>query len=428
MNIENIKSAILAVLVLISLLLTIGIWNYSSANYQTNESDTLNISINGEKAELNEAVLPTQMVFHQEGHPLQFTDKTKEGEFYQALKEWDFRIYEDKTNVNINEEQTYVELIYPENIPVSLLPRMFNIGEDGLNADWDFNRLYLVLNNESNTIDVVFQSTVHERVMRTEVRETEAFQQVRQYMQSDDSFVHLLRYEVNNQVFYLPEEKLKLANQTYTTNNIPLEPIIHNLFQDPENVREYRGRYSDGYRLLEKHQVYSNQYYMKYKNPISGEFLEREELISQSLTFVNNHDGWTDDYMLFDILEGNSSIQYQMLFNGYPVMSRLGQIEQKWLDRELDTYVRPLIRLSTPLSQEHNTVRSGSEIIQILETEPRRFPEKSIEDIQIMYTMNEKQGYSSDIISLEPQWFIKYNGTWAPIPTEDSLIESQGGV
>ncbi|SET15753.1 Two-component signal transduction system YycFG, regulatory protein YycH [Salinibacillus kushneri] len=432
MNLESIKSVVLAVLVIMSLILTLSIWTFSDYD-EINEDITKNISINGQEADMNDVILPSQVVFHQQNQSYQFTEKTDQVNFYQDLKEWNVLFLDEQKPLD-NLGQSYVELIFPTEIPLSLLPNMFNVTEDSTRTypDWAFNRMIVKPNHDSESLSIWFRSTNHNQVLNVEVQDSKAYASVVNQAQSHNDLSELITYEVNNRVIYLPEEKPALSKQTFTTNSISIEPLINNLFQASDNVRETSdGRFTDGTRMLEEYEVFSHQNYMRFVNPrnpnTTGNSFMRDELITESILFLNNHDGWTHDYMLTEISDDGTTIEFQMLFDGHQVISQLGHIEQSWVNRELNTYIRPLMRLSTSLSHEEVSLRSGEDIRSLLEAEPRMFPEKTIEDIQIVYTMSEEEGFSSDIISLEPKWFIKQNGRWAPIPKEDEMLEVQGG-
>ncbi|GAA0501932.1 hypothetical protein GCM10008986_31860 [Salinibacillus aidingensis] len=440
MNLESIKSGILAILVVVSMVLTLSIWNYS--NYEEiNEATTKQISINGKDAELNEVILPSQMVFHQQNQSYQLKNRTDQLNFYQDIQEWNVSLSNQVANAQ-DPGASYVEMIYPVEIPLNLLPNLMQFPEENRNAslpDWAFNQLVLIPNHDSDSITLSFRSTQHEQTFNAEVQNPESYTALVNHTQSEDALSELVAYELNDRVIYLPENETVLSKQTYTTSSIAVAPLINNLFPVTSYVRETSGgRYIDGSRMLEEYQVFPNQKYMRFVNPKSeeqsqaGAGFSREELITEANLFINNHDGWTQDYMLTnaEINSEHSTVTFDMLFNGYPVVSKLGHIEQRWINRELNTYIRPLMRLSTPLGSETVTLRSGEDIIYLLEEAegPLTVPKKTIEDIQMVYTMsNEEEGYSSDIITLEPAWFMKSNGRWMPVPENGDMLNVQGG-
>ncbi|QHS23803.1 hypothetical protein GWK91_12975 [Virgibacillus sp. MSP4-1] len=440
MNLESIKSGILAFLVVVSMVLTLSIWNFS--NYEEiNEATTKQISINGKDAELNEVILPSQMVFHQQNQSYQLKNRTDQFSFYQDIQDWNVSLSNQAANAQ-DPGASYVEMIYPAEIPLNLLPNLMQFSEENRNAsfpDWSFNRLVLIPNHDSDSITLSFRSTQHEQTFNAEVQNPESYTALVNYTQSEDALSELVAYELNDRVIYLPENETVLSKQTYTTSSIAVGPLINNLFPVTSYVRETSGgRYIDGSRMLEEYQVFPNQKYMRFVNPKNeekaqvGAGFSREELISEANLFINNHDGWTQDYMLTnaEINSEHSTVTFDMLFNGYPVVSKLGHIEQRWINRELNTYIRPLMRLSTPLGSETVTLRSGEDIIYLLEEAegPLTVPKKTIEDIQMVYTMSsEEEGYSSDIITLEPAWFMKSNGRWMPVPENGDMLNVQGG-
>ncbi|MBB6454450.1 regulatory protein YycH of two-component signal transduction system YycFG [Salirhabdus euzebyi] len=424
MNLETIKTAVLVILVSISLILTIGVWNFSSQYDELENSTVLReTSINGEKQSAKDIIKPTNIVFHNNGAHYGLKEKETESSLYKEMQQWSIRQFGNLQQQSIEIDEPSVEVIFPVELPYEVLPLLFDIDENIVFPDSSFNRIQFQLRSETQGLDVLFLSTVHDQTLGADIQETNAYQKLSAFIEGG-SLNSLISFSLSNgNTVYLPEEEVTLQNRTFTTNTISDWPLINNLFRDPTAVKNI-GYYTDGSRKLET-SILANQKYMEFVNPISTENkqFEREELLSKSISFVNNHDGWTDEFMLLDIDTINAVVHYQWVVKGYPVMGKLGTMEQIWQNQELTNYNRPLVELSHSFPDyEKPKLMSGSTLITFIEQNSLKYPLNSIEDIRIGYKIVQEE--TPDIISLQPNWYMKVSGKWILIENPSE----QGGV
>jgi regulatory protein YycH of two-component signal transduction system YycFG len=319
-------------------------------------------------------------------------------------------------------------------MPLQIIPQLFKVAEGEILPKITFNRVYFEPDMESKSlIKVSFLSTEHNQMVSAEiyVQETNPYMSLLQYMEdeSQNSQIQLISFEVNeNNRLYLPKDSLHVEKRTYPSYEILDWPLINNLFQDPMAVKRIGGYFTDGDRMFEPHYLFSNKKYMEYNNPVSQEtkVLTREELLSKSISFVNNHDGWTDQYVLMGISDDNTTISFQLFVNGYPILDSIGEMQQIWKNQELTVYNRPLIDISDPFDLGYQTIElaSGEELVSYLLSKQFPYNVQLVEDVRIGYSIDDRN--NEDVITVSPKWFVKVNNNWRTVNINDT--PEQGGL
>src|SRR5690625_6624366 len=94
MKLEVIKTYILTILVLVSVLLTFAIWNYQP-NYEflyNNETEYVNeVDLGGADDKVKrDVIVPTSIIFHHDSNDFGFTNPRDQHLFYEDMAEWVF--------------------------------------------------------------------------------------------------------------------------------------------------------------------------------------------------------------------------------------------------------------------------------------------------------------------------------------------------
>lgn len=90
--IENIKSGILFILVVSSLLLTLALWNYQPAYEELGEPTYLDETrlVEGDTRQIDDVVYPKQILFHNFHEHSQLPDYKGMEQLFEEIKEWPF--------------------------------------------------------------------------------------------------------------------------------------------------------------------------------------------------------------------------------------------------------------------------------------------------------------------------------------------------
>ena len=168
---------------------------------------------------------------------------------------------------------------------------------------------------------------------------------------------------------------------------------------------------------------------MEFINPIHS--TERQKsamnLLDLSIKNINEHKGWTNEFHLIDISLYDEIIRYRMFYEGYPIFSSgdLSVIEQEWKNHDLHLYKRPLFSISNLPGAKKTELPAGTEIVNFLTTHDH-YQLSNVKDIQVGYKITNFDD-SSYSLSLEPAWYMNYNGSWLEIRLNESDDFIRGG-
>jgi regulatory protein YycH of two-component signal transduction system YycFG len=442
MSYENIKSFLLTLLVLMSLVLTWSLWTYQP-NYGVIENTKYIKDVNiGIKRDSTSLILPQKVLFHKSGHHYGTSDGFKMEEMINNMREWNFESLRDITSsigegyLDFIHGRDGVEVIFPSEIPIETLKGIINIEDDGIRS-LTFDRIVIPVNQEQQEEAVAyFVSYKHQYVYEARLSNfpyrtfyRESYQVALRYPQYFD-----YKIDANHSIF-LPSDPIKKSRITYYSIKFPGEDFKNALFTDQsfikKDIQESGDEtYSDGARALF---IDSNGDRLRYINPIA----ETDQLaksahdtIQKSIDFVNDHSGWTDSYQFSEFDPTNQSTTFRLHIKGLPVFnySGLSRMVLTWDGTGLfNIYQRPLFKLHLSIDSESSEVvlPSGKTLIELLKQTPTHDLAK-LEDAMVGYEM--KKDLSSAKVTVEPIWCILYKGTWQKVVFEDTMGELGGNI
>lgn len=430
MNIELIKSYILAFLVCLSLLLTFFLWNYKPNYEHLFDPDYVDeINLGGQAYMEEDIVQPESIIFKRHDNYFGFSSPKDTETFYKEMHSWvlnDFWIGEATGSPPNNAYQ--VEVIFPDAMSLDILPTFFDMEEDEEEfPEWSFQRMYLTLDQERSTVIVHFLSVDGRYHARATVNNAAKHNLVRGYIDTLESMSEYILLTDSENPIYIKKGSTILPRHSVTINTIDQVSLVNALFKDPSAVRRNvvhdETIYTDGQRQMS---VFYNRWLMEFVNPYQTyDRMSSKELITRSFRNLNESHGWTDTYQLMEVDPANNRIAYQMYYNGYPVFNPQGlaTIEQEWHDQELVHYTRPLFNINDSLAENQVELSSGSNIKAYLEKNTD-YEMNKIQNIKIGYRLSFQDSGFRTLI-LEPAWYLKYNGSWQEINLEDAMLNKE---
>ncbi|KKB37441.1 YycH family regulatory protein [Bacillus thermotolerans] len=429
MNYEKIKSIVLGVLVLLSIIFTLGIWNYQP-NYDPITEDNIHeVASISEMREEADVIKPSTILYHTENEHYGTAGRNEMNAIIKELQEWSFV---DIVNVSPSiSERGFKELLYgkdrvelkfPTFIPFYTIDNVLNF-EDGDTPNAVFDRIIISeVNRQARQAVVYFVSTKERLVFRSSASAESMPAFKKQFMDKAEeqweTYQHI-KLEGASDPLFLPEESPRLKREKYLPDELNVEDFKDLLFEDPSLVKKGTSgegeEYTDGSSLME---VNYDTNTISYVNPaIESETTtpgSLHELVDKSIQFVNEHSGWSDQYRLFEAEPGSASISYRLYKNGVPVFNKgnMAEIMQIWGKSDIYMYVRPYFTLDISLPSEAEEItlpNSTSALEQIQSMED--FDAALLEDLIVGYEL-QQDPQSSKVLVLEPAWFYKYNGRW----------------
>lgn len=428
MKIETIKSYILTILVIISLLLTFALWNYKPnlETVKSSESYLNEINLGGTEQTKRSIIQPAKIVFHKNGQLFGFEDTNDYEAFYRRMENWTFDDYKTGQLKSLALDRNHIEFVFPSEMPMELIKSLFKINTDEDLPSWSFNRMYILFNPSNSTIDLKFVSIDNHQQATFTVKDSSVFRNTWSSIQSDRNQIEYLSFGKDSSPIYIPKEPIEAKKRTLSVHTINVNLLVGALFQDPSivNPNSADGYLSDGQRRIK---LLEDRRAMEFAHPMhsTNDRSNVVELLERSLANINSHKGWTDKYYLEAIDTTTNLLRYRMQYNGYPVFNSndLSIIETELINLELRAYRRPLFNLVNELDSKEVTLLSGEEISKFL-TNNDVFKEEYIRDIQVGYKLTYFD-LVSHTLSLDPTWYMNYNGDWIEIKAdqyEDSII------
>ncbi|WHY00726.1 two-component system activity regulator YycH [Neobacillus sp. DY30] len=431
MKYENIKSAILTFLVLVSIVLTWNLWTYQP-NFDIMENGNYVEEVTlKEKRELHQIISPDLILFHRNGQHFGTTNAIDLDKIMTEIRQWSIYDIKDYSE-NVEDIKDLVhgngnaELVFPADVPIEIYRSVLKFEEKKIPA-FNFNRIVInVENSEKGNGTVYFVSSDYQQVYISHISPSLLNEFNRDFFKNAAQYQPYFSFEATEQrTVFIPDGKLEMMEFTYLPVVLNSEAFKAALFSDPNFVQ--RGtvagveEFSD---VSSKMTVNNDTNMLLYVNPTgeSNYVGTSYDLLKRSIDFINGHGGWTDPYRYVAMSEKRKSVNFRLYsIDGYPVFNEGGmsEIQEVWGRDEITKYVRPNISLELPLTTEmvKVTLPSGTSALEFLKSR-KNFKPELLEQLVLGYRMS-KDISENKLILLEPAWFYRYNQTWGQITKED---------
>jgi len=417
----------LFLLIALSIILTFSIWTYSP-HYETIEQfPPVDISI-GDKKKIDEIIKPYKMVFNFENDLKGTTDSDKIDRIMEEITDWkitEFTLAD--TNFTSEDISTFLRkpnrftVFFQSEIPLSVYDSILTI--EAPTPEISFNQIVVEWKPDNNAMTVYFMSKLNKKLYSAKVR-------AENYQTLDKSILTIGR-ELSEYKEVEPESSSYLA-----VSVVPLETIKYTFLEDEVPVNKFRDAlFSDANAVRNSkvgihHEELANDHAMmnvdtekkilKYVSPnaVSRELAIPSELLINTINFVNEHGGWTDEFRFTYMDPKTRLVRFRLFLNGLPVYtdsSSSAEILPTWGKDRIYSYARPYYRLnsSNPAKTEVELLPPGTDVAEMLRKSDR-VDLDAVEEITPGYFMKYKPG----LFIMEPAWFYLVNGNWSRFSPE----------
>ncbi|MBD1379835.1 YycH family regulatory protein [Metabacillus arenae] len=422
MNIENIKSALLTLLVLIGIFFTWNIWTYQPNYDSLPDSPLLESSpISQETKEVHEVIRPFQIILHEnKKHYGSYHDSSIKS-VWKELRRWQFETTFDITN-QFSDKEFYqwihgedgnnkIEIVFSDEIPIKVLQTIFNWKTEETFYQ-SFDRIVLPEAEKQGNQKIYFASYENQTVFEVTVGNQMALETVANIFEDKENYEPYFSYKVNSRkVFFLPANSLTFYKKQFLTETISGEKFKQALFNNPLYVRQEvgfsRNIYTDATRLLE---IYPKQNELTFVNQGSEPTvsLEGGDAILHSINYLNNHGGWTDNYKFFHI-NGNQEVTFNLNVDSLPVFESKEQpyhpttIRQRWGSVEISNYHRPTYKLgNNAFETSQSSLPTGEKLIEYLKNN-----EYNLGEIKSIFPAYELTSTDQQVVVVTPVWCLE---------------------
>ena len=438
--IEPVKSIILLLLILLSLTLTFTIWTYSP-KYDTTEPPVVNISI-AEKKKMEDVIKPYRLLISQPENLRGSYSIVDINNVINPMKNWEIetvKLYSNNTNAGqvnelINKPYTST-LFFQADIPIESYSSILKF-LDPIFPNSSFNRL--VIDWSSKSVDqrveekesdqgatLYFISTTLNKIYTANVTKEDIFGFSERMVKTSNAMLEYKEIVREGKLsLYTTSNPEKVVQYTYLVEEIDTNRFKDALFNIPSLVVRRSNpvgsgeQYTDDNALMTVDPISKR---LSYVHPASeGEFLGKSsELLYNSLSFVNEHDGWTDDYRFSRMNKNASQVNYQLYFDGLPVFSKdmlTTEIVQVWGSNRVYRYNRPYYTLNAlPITSTDLELPSGQNVYELLSVAPNS-QVSLIEDLVQGYYISKDE--DQPLFTLVPSWYYQVNGSWLRLSPE----------
>ncbi|MFJ7668973.1 YycH family regulatory protein [Lysinibacillus sp. NPDC097195] len=425
--IEPVKSIVLFLLVVLSIVLTFSIWTYSPDYNVIEQTEGKEILIGSQK-NVEDVIKPYKALYSIDD---KFTGTVSNGAMKDIMNVFEGWNILDLVRVNNNISPSYInEMIRANNrmtvffageIPFSELGTIFKFDEKEL-PETTFNRIIVDWTNYTNKeVQLYFVSSSNKSLLRSHVSITNTnrfAKDIIEPVEQQSPYKEIEREGYTS--LYVASDKIESVKYTYYMNELSPGLFKNVLFSDPNVVQRNVEsaafeKYTDGLSLMTLDTRAKSLTYV-YPTAESSERVEPSKLFQDSFDFINEHGGFTGDYRYVSSNPSKNQIDYQLYLQGFPVYSdqTTTRITTQWGDNRIFRYRRPYFSLDIS-EKEIKELPSGTEIVEKIQ-KLNNIVLSDIDEISIGYYLTQDENLK--LFTLEPSWFIIRNGSWILLTPE----------
>ncbi|MFT8321602.1 MAG: two-component system activity regulator YycH [Bacillus sp. (in: firmicutes)] len=432
MRYENIKTMILSVLVLSSILLYYVLWTHQGNYEQSTDSSTIAPEKIGLTKEVGEIVKPDSIYQHLNGENYGAISLKEINDIVSTIKKWEFTNLKkiDTENIAsfIQQQDHSMEIRFPAEVPFSLYKNILNIKE---NNNFDFNTILISYDLSKNQEgSVYFISRTNGKVYRSTVSAAyiDDLKKFTNHVTAENSsYTTYFSYKVTeNNLIYLPNNKTDMKKYKYLYKTIDSAKLKRALFNEPSIVQKSlfanREEFTDDTGLL---RIDKDTHVVSFLKPsgVTANSTVDNQLIKNSIDYVNQHGGWINQLNQYRYVDKNDRLRKALfrLYNpaGYPIFNlenNVSEIQVIWENNDVKTFsTSNLYTSGTDFDPAETKLMEGEAVLDYLEN-IKDYNKEKLQNVLIGYEMVVE---SQRIVNLKPCWFYKYNDKWYQLNASD---------
>lgn len=430
---EAAKSVILTLLVLMSIVLTYLMWNFSPdlSNLESQDNKKANEKTIGKpnSEKMDNAISPYQIVYnHGDKTDGALETRKLNRDIADILKNQrvtdSSEIYHDH-NLFIPElSDNFVALDFTYDMPLTTylgqvmnmdvkIPNKFKFSRLIIDTDQEKTAVLYAISNDRHHVvrlNTSVPSSKVKKVVKSIQPELTPYSEIITGKDTIDSASHI----------YAPEKPKHLKTYRTIFNHISVETMNSILFNDSVVVRSSKNGNTTYNNNTGVATYNTKREFYRYTNLSEDESKSRDmiETIPSTFDFINSHGGFTDDFRLFETDPKSGELTYQMFLNGVPVFNKdeLSTIQVAWGEKGVFNYARSLLKTNITIDsgEEKKNLPGAEDVRSELANNPN-LDFKKVTNMTVGYKMQEKNDNDIEVQRTSeyvPEWYIQYNGKW----------------
>lgn len=420
--IEPIKSIVLLLLVLLSIVFTFSIWTYTP-NYDPIEpTSTVDTSI-AKQLSIRELVKPYKLIVHSDTALKGTTEEKEIDVFLYEMSHW--RVTEfSKSPQEMNQkkfndflsEPNRMTLFFQGNIPLPIYDVLLNIEEPNL-PEATFDRIVVEWNATENNFKVHFINHATGDHYQGKVMTDDFLNTYKVIALDSKDLPDYEKVSTNDQQYIaVPSQPVILKEKTFFQQEVSPTRFRNALFNDPNAVRRSpvdsnHEEYGDN---VAKMIVDTEKKTLNFVHPDAQNTnpAAPSELFKDVLDSINEHGGWTDAYRFVYMGQRSHYVKFQLSMDGLPVhsdSSGVTEITVNYGVNRIQQYSRPYYTLDESLTEDEVELASGTDVADTMR-HANESEFKNVADLTLGYTL--RHDTDRQLYILEPGWFYLSKQKW----------------
>ncbi|MCJ7842864.1 two-component system activity regulator YycH [Lederbergia sp. NSJ-179] len=432
MKYETLKSIVLFLLVGLSIILTWSFWTYQPKYEPMNQKNVHDISIAVRK-DVTELIKPNRILYHADGVHYGSQEKEIIQSILTEISTWDFydigigQTLQPEKVQELQHSDNRIVIDYPDKVPFEIYKGIVQVEDPSPNASFD---QIVILSPEvsKDGSSVYFISTENNRVYESHINPDRLEGLFVSTKRNLDQYEVYQALELPDQrELYIPENKKEMTKYKFYTETTDPRKFKNALFRDPDKVERDFFPNGNGEQYTDDRSMMNVDYLtnvLKYVNPRQDSEVHVEQsqsdILKRGIDFVNEHDGWTDDYRYTEMSVYEKKLVFRLFVHNYPVFNENGmtEVKQNWGTEEISEYKRPYFSLAISVSsQTKEELPPGDTVLRHLLLDKNMNP-KLLQDLVLGYRLS-KDSTTESVVTLEPSWYYLYAGTWMRFDMEE---------
>lgn len=428
MNKENLKSVVLFILVITSLVLTLMVWSYQPefSEVETDIERTANIGP-GEPVPFRSVMRAYQLVWVN-GTDIQGTIEEEAvvgiREYIDGTEITDIDVYNSMSRLipgrNDEDEEEFLIVDYASDLPAKSLFRVLDFEYEGDYPDYSFNRIIVDMVDEHVTFFLINEDLDRVAIASTNLDSDYLKSLLEDHNTLFEEYTGVITNQQtsnNKTAIYGPTSPGEMPVETFLYNVLSVDAVNNMLFLNDAFTTEG----NDGTYVYEGNSniatYNSGTFAYSYNNleeSLTGNS-NPHQTIQNSFYFLTSHIGIDQRHILFDyIIDENNSV-YRSSMNGHFVFSDeiSTTISVKYGEDSVYEYNRPLIRVNAQVPGEENQALPPLENVRYEIALNEDYDLQNVTKITVGYNMAFSTSESEiNVVQYTPSWYVKYDGQW----------------
>ena len=429
--VEQIKSFALLLLILLSLALTFTIWTFTPTHETIEPSTTVEEPI-AQTKNIEEVVRPVKLLFHNKDTVTGTTDQSNIDLLINSLEVWeiqDVRVVQEEATPETLESYMHSSnravIYYPGLVPFPVFDSITNIIDTAI-PESSFDRIVIEWKGSANDRPALyFINTLSGRIYEAAIPAEDLRQfQAEILTEAVDYKPYIADEKIGTLPIFVQKGEVEQASFDYLLEETSTSKFAEALLDSPAlalsadlMTQEYK---DDSGALMRENPITKSISYIQPKAETSDPAIP-SDLLFDSFGYINEHGGWTDNYLYAGMNSVSQHIEYQLYVASLPVFSTSTTtgLDITWGadagEEQVYSYVRPTYQLDSEAEKRMAVLASGEDVLEAIAQIDNQ-DLSAITDITPAYKLTRSE--ERPLITFEPAWYFKENGVWTELTSE----------